>query len=68
MWREEEEVRRGWREGCGEGFDWWMGGDYRIPKNSEEETRGNWIGGRSRLFRALLETWWRMEMEPVLGI
>ena len=25
-WREEEEVRRGWREGCGEGFDWWMGG------------------------------------------
>ena len=44
MWREEEEVRRGWREGCGEGFDWWMGGeggDYRIPKNSEERDSGD---------------------------
>jgi hypothetical protein len=29
MWREEEEVRRSWREGCGEGFDWWTGGGRR---------------------------------------
>ena len=39
VWSEGEEVRRRWREGCGEGFDWWMGGeggDYRIPKISEE--------------------------------
>ena len=26
VWREEEEVRRSWREGCGVGFDWWVGG------------------------------------------
>jgi hypothetical protein len=58
-WREEEEVRRGWREGCGEGFDWWMGGGrggtiefQRILKREIVETRGNWIGGRSRLFRS----------------
>jgi hypothetical protein len=55
--------------GCGEGFDWWMGGGrggtiefQRILKREIVETRGNWIGGRSRLFRALLETWWRVEM------
>ena len=26
VWREGEEVRRSWKEGCGEGFDWWGGG------------------------------------------
>ena len=45
--------------GCGEGFDWWMGGGrggtiefQRILKREIVETRGNWIGGRSRLFRS----------------
>ena len=36
------------------------GGDYRIPKNSEERNSGDerdWIGGWSKLFRALLEAW-----------
>ena len=54
-WREEEEVRRGWREGCGEGFDWWMGGGrggtiefQRILKREIVETRGiGLVVGRS---------------------
>ena len=28
-WRGEEEVRRSWGEGCGLGFDWWVGGGRR---------------------------------------
>ena len=42
VWSEGEEVRRSWREGCGEGFDWWVGGGRkvdRILRKRKVETR-----------------------------
>ena len=39
VWREEEEVRRSWREGCGEGFDWWVWKVDRILRKRRVETR-----------------------------
>jgi hypothetical protein len=33
VWREEEEeVRRSWGEGCGVGFDWWVGGGRKVDR------------------------------------
>ena len=39
VWSEGEEVRRSWREGCGEGFDWWVWKVDRILRKRKVETR-----------------------------
>ena len=56
VWREEEEVRRSWREGCGEGFDWGDGGGGRkvdrILKKRKVETM-RWVGDRENVGRRL---------------
>ena len=65
VWREGEEVRRSWREGCGEGFDWWVGGGRkvdRILRKSGDERKGGLVVLRRTLFE---RNWWKSRIELV---